>query len=53
VEANTINTFFIMGLSTLPGSLQFPLQGVHVVDQRFHVVYLPLVLKNPASNPTQ
>jgi hypothetical protein len=50
VETNTINTFFIMGLSTVPGS---PLKGVHVIDQRFHVVYLPIVLKNPGTNPTR
>jgi len=43
--SDTINTFFIMGLNNLPGSLLYPLQAVHSVDQRFIIVYLPVVLK--------
>ena len=45
LEAGTINTFFVMGLSTPPGSLQYPLRAVHSVDRRFVTVFLPIVSK--------
>jgi len=42
LDDGTINTFFIMGLSQLPG---YPVEEKHTVDARWFRVFLPLVIK--------
>jgi len=45
LQSDTINTFFIMGASTPPGSFTYPLAAVHALDRHFSSLYLPIVLK--------
>jgi hypothetical protein len=45
LEEDTINSLFIMGLTTPPGSAQFPLTAVHSVDRRFSWIFLPTIVK--------
>jgi hypothetical protein len=44
LDADTINTFFVMGFSQ-PSAGQPLWEAVHAVDRRFHFVYVPLVLR--------
>jgi hypothetical protein len=47
LDSDTINTFFIMGLTQPPGSLLYPMTKVHTIDQRWpYQVFLPLVMMN-------
>jgi hypothetical protein len=43
LESGTIHTLFIMGASTPPLSIQYPLKPVYVLDRQFSFVYLPIV----------
>jgi len=44
LQSDTINTFFIMGASTVL-SPTYPLAAVHALDRHFSSLYLPIVLK--------
>jgi hypothetical protein len=46
IEPDRINTLFVVGHSTPPGSLLYPLEVVHTVDRRFFWIFLPTTLKN-------
>jgi hypothetical protein len=46
IEQDRINTLFVVGHSTSPGSLLYPLEVVHTVDRRFFWIFLPTTLKN-------
>jgi len=43
VESGTIHTLFMMGASTPPLNIEYPLQPVYALDRQFSFVYLPIV----------
>jgi len=43
LESGTIHTLFIMGASTPPLNIEYPLEPVYVLDRQFSFVYLPVV----------
>lgn len=44
LQSDTINTFFIVGASTLL-SPTYPLEAVHALDRHFSFLYLPILLR--------